>query len=365
MNLFLLQMASAWKEDNPMEIYIILGAVGFLIIAVIITNLVRGSGGSRSRSSGGGGTSGRFPLFAMYRLSKTFGLNREQAKILEFVLKSGGINDPESAVFNTASLDKNFKRAFRQIENSAGSEEEAQQKLALLFSVRNIIDIYNNTRPASAASINLSPGMAASLTMNQNTYPVKIISAKNQKVLVECPRTPTGGLLKIPSGTKVNLSFFSKSNKGFSFESQVTGTGDTSHGHALQLVHNRHAKPMVQRRFRRRQSSFDCDFFMVNIEENRGKKPPKMSVDPRRLSGSITDISIGGCAIKSPLSISAGSRLKIEFGQERGSLPVAVLGQVLRTNRSGFTSIIIHIKFLKVPRKAMNLINSMVFEYGD
>ena len=89
-----------------------------------------------------------------------------------------------------------------------------------------------------------------------------------------------------------------------------------------------------------------------------------MVVDTRRMTGSVTDISIGGCAIKTQSSIPAGTRLKIEFDSSRGSMPVAVLGLVLRVNRSGIANTIIHVKFLKVPRKAMNAINTLVFEYG-
>jgi c-di-GMP-binding flagellar brake protein YcgR len=122
---------------------------------------------------------------------------------------------------------------------------------------------------------------------------------------------------------------------------------------------------MTQRRFRRRQVSHSCDYFLVRLEDLKNKKPPKMVVDPRRMTGTATDISIGGCAIKTQSSIPAGSRLKIEFDYSQSALPLAVLGQVLRINRSGMANTIMHIKFLKVPRRTMNAINSMVFEYGD
>jgi hypothetical protein len=57
--------------------------------------------------------------------------------------------------------------------------------------------------------------------------------------------------------------------------------------------------------------------------------------------------------------------LKIEFDYSQSPVPLAVLGQVLRINRSGITSTIMHIKFIKIPRKSMNAINAIVYEYGD
>ena len=88
-----------------------------------------------------------------------------------------------------------------------------------------------------------------------------------------------------------------------------------------------------------------------------------MVVDKRRLTGNIIDISIGGCSIKTSVNVPSGQRLKIEFNHE-GNVTVAVLGQVLRTNRSGISTIM-HIKFLKVPRRSLNAINALVFEYAD
>jgi hypothetical protein len=91
-----------------------------------------------------------------------------------------------------------------------------------------------------------------------------------------------------------------------------------------------------------------------------GGKKQRLTVDKRRLSGNIMDISVGGCSMKTNASIQSGARLKIEFTQ--GDIIVAALGQVLRTNRTGINTIL-HIKFLRVTRKSMNLINAFVYEY--
>jgi c-di-GMP-binding flagellar brake protein YcgR len=207
--------------------------------------------------------------------------------------------------------------------------------------------------------------MEAVLTANQESYQVKVISTKGDTVLVDCPRNAIGSMIRFPKGTRVTLAFFTKMNKGFSINSQVLGTADTSFGTALQLSHAGGAKPMTQRRFRRRQALLTCGYFTVRMEESKGKKPPKMVVDHRRITGTTTDISIGGCSIKTNYSVPPGSRLKIEFDATQSADPVAVLGQVLRINRSGITATIMHVKFLKVPRRAMNVINSIVFEYSD
>jgi hypothetical protein len=74
------------------------------------------------------------------------------------------------------------------------------------------------------------------------------------------------------------------------------------------------------------------------------------------------DISVGGCSIKATVPVTSGARLKIEFTQS--SVTVAALGQILRTNQSG-VSTIAHVKFLRVPRRSMNAINAFVYEYAE
>jgi hypothetical protein len=364
MNLFLLQQdISYFKNDDPVGATILLVIGVVIVIIVLITSLVKnGIGGGKT--TGGGSGPRKFSIFSLHRVAKAYNLNRDQANLLEYVLKSGGVTDPERAVGNPMVLDKHFKRAFKQIEKSANSEEEAQQKLALLFSVRNTIEVRHNTSPDDPSTQRISSNMAAVLTTNQESYSVKIISSKGNNVLVDCPRNAIGSLIRFPKGTKANLAFFTKTSKGFSYDCQVTGMADTSFGPALQLSHSGRIKSMTQRRFRRRQGFISCDFFLVRLEEQKNKKPPKMVVDSRRVSGNVTDISIGGCAIKTQNSVPAGSRLKIELDFVSGS-PVAVLGQVLRINRSGIANTIMHIKFLKIPRRAMNAINATVFEYGN
>jgi hypothetical protein len=120
---------------------------------------------------------------------------------------------------------------------------------------------------------------------------------------------------------------------------------------------------LVPRRFKRRKVGIGCYVCPVKVEETgKGRrKRVKLIADRRRFTGTMQDISIGGCAMKTNVTIAAGSRVKIEFNYG-GSEGVAVLGQVLRSNRNE-SNTVVHTKFLKVPRKAMNAINVGVFNY--
>jgi hypothetical protein len=298
------------------------------------------------------------------QIEKTYGLSRDQGRVLEYVLKSNGVTDAERTVANPQLLDKYFKQIYKQIEKNYGSDADAQQRIALLFSTRNAIETYHNTSPGSASEQHLSSGMEVVLSANQQFYTVKVISSQKDSVLIESPRSSIGSRISFARGTKIKLAFFTRSNKGFSVDCQIYDNQDSSLGPAIVLSRSRVIKAMTQRRFRRRQLELEAGFYLVHVEVTK-RKPPKLTVEKRRLTGTITDLSIGGCAIKTAFSVPVGSRLKVEFACYDDTVSVSALGQVLRINRSGASHSIMHIKFLKIPRKAMNTINTLVFEYKD
>jgi hypothetical protein len=161
----------------------------------------------------------------------------------------------------------------------------------------------------------------------------------------------------------VTLSFFTKSSNGFSINSSVYGTTKApGEGQVLQIVHSNEIKRLSQRRFRRRMVAAPAEFSLVRLEPGPRKREQKMVVDKRKATGRILDISVGGCSIQTASVISAGVRLKIDF--KAGGGHVVALGEVLRINRNR-TGTVMHVKFLKVPRKSLNLINALVFEYID
>jgi hypothetical protein len=283
--------------------------------------------------------------------------------MLEFVLRNDSVTDPVRSINSPNLLDRHFKRAYRIIERSADTEEEAQERFSLLFSTRNVLESASSSGGGVTSTRQVAEKTAAVITIGQDSYPVKVISAKGDNLVVENPQNALGTPLRLPRGGKVTLSFFTKSSKGFSFESRVLGTVDSPDGPVLQVVHSSQIKRLSQRRYRRRQAVIAAVFHFVYVEETGRRKEKKMVVDKRRLTGNILDISIGGCSIKTNVSVPSGTRLKIEFIYSN-NVHVAVLGQVLRTNRTGISTIM-HIKFLRVPRRSMNAINALVFEYAD
>jgi c-di-GMP-binding flagellar brake protein YcgR len=355
---YLLQDVTYFKEDDPVAAIVLAIAGGILVLFIIILNIVKYvRHGSAPR---------RFSGFAMRKIAKNYGLNKIQTKTLENIFRSDAVSDPQAVMESPSLLDKHFMRAYNRIKNTVESDAIAQQRLSMLFSVRNTIDISQNTTATVMSTRQIPENAAAVLTVNKETYSIHVLNSKGDGVMVENPRNALGTPIKIPKGSRVNLSFFTRNGKGFAFESRIIGTADTPRGSALQLAHAPRVKPLIQRRFRRRQAEVPCQFALVKVEEVKvgRKKEKKMVVDSRRFRGTIKDISIGGCSIRSGTNVVPGARLKLEFDLDEVTT-MAALGQIIRTNRGGGTNTILHMKFIKVPRRVQNSINALVFEYNE
>jgi hypothetical protein len=311
-------------------------------------------GGKAAPSAGPRAFSG----LTLHRLTSDMGLDREQVKMLDYVLRSGGISDPERFLNSPAMVDKHFKRTYKLIERTSANEEELNERLAVLFSTRNIIEA-NAKGTIATSSRQIAEKTPAVLTIDKTNYPTQVISARGDTLIVEKPRRNMGGLFQLQKGRKANLALSTNSSKAFAVETQIVGTTDTPYGPALQLAHSKQIKKLFNRSFRRRQKTIETGFYFVLVDE----KTKKMTVDKRRYTGNIQDISVGGCSMKVGIQVVPKQRLKLEFIDHDDSI-VATLGEVVRISRSG-TATIIHIKFLKVPRRSLNSINAMVYDYDE
>jgi len=341
-------------------------AVGAVIVfSLFIYFIRRGTGGSSGtgKNSGSGAAPRKYSSFTLRKIASSYGLDKEQTELLDYVFRIDSVSDPERVMKTPALLDKHFKRAFRSIEKNSSTDEEAQERLARLFSLRNLIE--SSSGDEDVSNVRLSEDTPAILVNGKNSYPVKVLRAKGQTIVVESPTNALGTPIRIATGTKVSLSFFTKSSNGYSYDCTVEDVVDIGNEQGLQISHSGRMKPLAKRKFRRMLTDIDCEFYFVKIEEigTGKKKTVNLIVDRRKYTGMIKDISIGGCSLKSSAPVQIGSRLKIVIDFDDGNI-INVLGQVIRTNRSSAGNII-NIKFIKVPKKALNSISTLVFGYND
>lgn len=363
----LLQISAKDLQMKPQtslkDILVVVGVIAGIIVLLVVFNSKKGQAVSGASSGLGGGKSssgggGFFAIFAFHRVARNLGLDNDQTRMLDFVFKNDQVSDPERSIKNQELLDRHFRKTFRMLEQTQGNDADLQRKLAILFSTRNVIE--NSVLDSLTSTRQIKEETKFTVVYNKDKLYVNVLSTKGDFIDVEAPKSVLGSIVKIQKGTRLTIFFFSKNNKGFSFETRVVGYV-TQNGHpVMQLAHSNHVRFLSQRRFRRRQAAINCILCLVIIE-GTGRKQ-HLIADKRRFQGSITDVSVGGCSIRVMNPIKAGAMFKVEF--QLCDMNLTALGQILRTNRTGVNTIV-HMKFLKLSQKSMNAINSFVYEYAN
>ncbi|GMO39281.1 MAG: hypothetical protein Ta2B_18980 [Termitinemataceae bacterium] len=116
------------------------------------------------------------------------------------------------------------------------------------------------------------------------------------------------------------------------------------------------------RSFKRRELNVMCNYTAVDTvkEKNGNEMKKRLVLTKEKAGGELLNISLGGCAIKPSRKLKVGRLLKVEFSMKRQA--VGILGQVVRVNIDGRSSVM-HIKFLKITKKAQNIVNTVIFDY--
>ena len=361
LQLFLLQ--AYFVEDDPMQARIVIIAIAVLIAVVLVFKLINRGGKSpvASGKSGAYAAAKRYSGFSLRRATAPYGLNSEQVKLLDYVFRSDGVSDPQRVMRDSAGLDRHFRRAYKNIQSDSGNPERTQQNLSRLYILRNAIE----AAPVEDESNQPIVKTQAVIKYGNDTYNVRILFSNNRNIITEVPRSPLGTSLKIGSGTNVNLTYLSRSNNSYSLVCTYIGIEKTEEGAGFQMTSNGRPRPLTKRQYRRRQVDIRCEFYFVQVvESGKGRnKTSRMVVSPKKFTGDIRDISAGGCSIKTLVPVQAASRLKITCFIS-GRDQISVLGQVIRSNRSA-AGTVIHVKFLKVPMRAFNSINTLVFGFNE
>ena len=365
MYLFLLQeQVRYFKEDDPLQALILLIAIGVIVVVSTVVYFIRRAGRKTVVGNSEGYSAPRqFNPFTFRRISSAYGLNGEQRKLLNHVFRSDNVTDPERVMRNPDLLDRHFKRAFRNIDRASTSEETTQQNLSRLFALRNTIEaVPIEEDPSSGQPVENSQAV---LKVGDEKFTVNIIVSQGKNIVTGIPTNTLGTPHKIVNGGKVTLSFLNKTNNSFIMEGTAIGTVKTIRGQGLQITSTGRVKSLTKRRSRRKDIDIRCDFFFVQLfETGKGrKKVSKLVVSPKKFGGNFRNISAGGCAIKTSAPVQAGSRVKISFALDSDD-KISVLGQIIRSNRSA-TGTVMHIKFLKVPSRALNSINTLVYGYDE
>lgn len=350
------------KSDSK-SMWVFLAIVLAFLIILIIGSRISGQKNTRLSSE----QKRKYNKFVFRRMARDIGLQKSHAEMLDYLVKACKVKQPFLVFSNAGLLDDILRKGIYSLDNNRDITEEAkEQKLGLIFQIKQIIE-RNSRRGIGIRSTNLlKPGQPLVVTEESDgQYAVKVVSNMRDMLYLSAPQNKAGHDFRWRKGTRLRAHFWRDSDAGYSFQTKILGY-DTIKGKICVLIqHSKTLRREQKRKFRRRPLEKPCFFYPVQIVEmglGRKKKRKAMVEQSKRHLGTIADISAGGCSINSLNPLSQGQLIKIEFEFERGTR-IAVFGKIKRFGKSMVRGGVMHVMFTKVSGKYLNRIYSYVYNY--
>jgi hypothetical protein len=352
---FSLYNTGAAKGSTSTSFIIVGVALVIIVVFAIVKSVGRPSGPSSS-----------FNKAAFRRAARASGLAEEEVRFLEEFGRAVGLSNPEFVFRNAARLDAFFKEAYKQIEKSAESETDAEDRKARLFAARESLT------HASAQGGNVRStrqlGRGAPLTFiapGEESYPSVILTVEPSGLAVEPVSDSYGETLRFRRGTKLSCYFYAKSHQGYQFSTRVIGWEKIGGKDAMVLAHSESVSALPARRYARREMRAPCTFYRLAVSAagSKGREKSKAKVENIPYPGTIVDISAGGLGIQSANPLQAGEFIKIVFNTGGGAQ--SAFGKVLRMNKAKNIGGVMHLQFVKISRQGLNAVLSFVYGYAD
>jgi c-di-GMP-binding flagellar brake protein YcgR len=333
--------------------------IGTIVVVLIIIAIVRNAG----RSSG---SSSSFNKAAFRRAARAAGLAEEDLRFLEEYGRALGLTNPDFAFRNPQRLDAFFKDAYRQIEKTAESEADAEDRKARLFAARESLTHASAKGGSVRSTRQLGRGTPLTfIAPGEESYPSVILAVEPSGLAVEPVSDSYGEALRFRRGTKLSCYFYAKGHQGYQFATRVLGWEKIGGKDAMVLAHNESVSALPARRYARREMKAPCSFYRVSVTAGtgKGKGKSKAKVENIPYPGTIVDISAGGLGIQTANPLLSGEFVKIVFNTGGGAQ--SAFAKVLRMNKARNLGGIMHMQFIKISRQGLNAVLSYVYGYAD
>jgi c-di-GMP-binding flagellar brake protein YcgR len=342
-------------KSSPSSNTVVIGLL-VVVLVLILYGVIRNQTGSSPRSS--------FNKAAFRRAARAAGLSEDELRFLEEYARVLGVSNPDFTFRNPQRLDAFFKDAFKQIEKTASSEADADDRKARLFAARESLTHASSEDGGVRSTRQL--GRGAPLTFiapGEESYPSVVLAVEPSGLVVEPATDSYGEALRFRRGTKLSCFFYAKGHQGYQFVSRVIGWEKMGGKDAMVLAHSEGVSALPARKHARREMRVGCTFYRVAVSAAvaRGKKG-RAKVENIPYLGTITDISAGGIGIQCANPLVMGEYAKIVFNT--GGQDQAAFAKVLRTNKAKIGGVM-HLQFVKISRQGLNAVLSYVYGYAE
>jgi c-di-GMP-binding flagellar brake protein YcgR len=266
---------------------------------------------------------------------------------------------------NSSALDITLRKAIKEISESSSSDQVKEAHILTLYRIKQTIE--RNSQPKKAVSTSKKIGVNQVVALTPESggrFLSRLVSNLKGGIAAEIPVDKNGTQIRWPRGSLVTLFFWKANGQGFSFQSKISGYSTVRGVPCLMVKHSNAVHEAQQRRYRRKPLERPCYFYPVRIMVvGTGKNAEKKAYTETKnhTLGTVLEVSVGGCSIKTTYPLGKGSLIKVEFETGKKA-QIAAYGKVVSMVRIKPLGGIMHVMFTRLSQSHMNKINAYIYE---
>ena len=305
---------------------------------------------------------------AVKSLAASCKFNHRQTALFSRLCVDNRIERPEHLIRNARALEEAFSRELSRLESVVPHTREIEEEKTVLFTVREALENARKSQASLVSSRSLENGQPLTIiTPDQEQYPVLLFENSPRGLVCKVPRDTFGNELRLQHWSRVEIYFSLDNGQTYRYPARVVGYESGVNESLMIISHTDALKPLPNRRHDRRAFSTDCTFVYVSVANVVNGKKTEHRFYPMGKSypGAITDISAGGCSIRTPSPPPQNQYIEIECSLD-GKARDSMTGKVLRqSDFTGHGEGVVHVQFAKMPRMTMNRVFALIYAHGE
>ncbi len=302
------------------------------------------------------------------RVSEEFAFTPAQSEYFAELCTENNISSPLHLVRNSRQLDELFRRTFHQLETPGHSSREAENSKTLLFTIREAIENKKRNSKLVTSTRSINDGIEMTIITKSNEHYSAILHENNQAGLVfPVPRDVFGNELRMPLLSKLTVLFYQGTGQSYSFVTRVSRYISAHTATLMMLRHTEKVRALPNRRHDRKQMRTPANFSRVTVANIVNGKHTEHRFYPsgKSFMATMLDISAGGCSLITATPVPEGEYIEISC-IIAGNSEDTMIGKIVKLNPGeAKNTVIMHVRFAKMPRITLNRIFTYIYNYGE
>lgn len=357
-----LQTLDFYRTQTDWRTLAVMGGVS-LVVILLLTILSRFSSRRNRR-----GKHRRYSRRAFRRSAASLGLSTTQVHLLENCIKAFNIKQPFHLLAPSSLLTSTIGKALHQFVHAKDSASVIEARKLELYRILQRIEVSASRKDSNLSTEMIRTGQNVVLTLTSGKEVKTVVTSNTEECFFVA--SPHGGSRSndkdLGKARRVILTLYDDKDKKISFQTKVLGYAKVEETIDIMLKHTTGATSSDPRKHRRRPIRSRCVFYAMDVIGQRSRRRGThrtVVASSQKISGSLVNISPGGCSAESSTQLSVGNLFKLAFDLP-GVGHVEVYGKVINSRKNARRRSVFSILFTRASASNLNKINEYIYDLG-